>query len=79
MSIDALNDSRKIGICILVVVVLAAVTILFVALVPTENFTLSYDVSAAGILVSASAVLICVFSSKVYPTHSYGIPHVKFL
>ena len=63
--IEALNDSRQIGVCVYNVMIMSAVGVPLVNLLSVQQVSIFYGVSSMAILVCATTTLVLVFGSKV--------------
>lgn len=65
MTIEALNDSRQIGLCVYNVMIMSTVGVPLVSLLSIQQVSIAYGVCALAISLSATTTLILVFGSKV--------------
>ena len=65
VQIEALNDSRQIGICVYNVMIMSAVGVPMVNLLSFNQVSFSFAVTSVAILVCATTTLVLVFASKV--------------
>ncbi len=65
VKIQALNDSKLIGVCVYNVVVMSLVSVVLANLLPVDQVNVSYGVSSVAILFSAGMTLTLVFGLKV--------------
>lgn len=63
--VDALNDSKQIGMCVYNVMIMTVVSVVLVNLLPAEEVTVAYVVVAISIMICATSTLTLVFGSKV--------------
>ena len=65
VKIEALNDSRQIGICVYNVMVMSVVAVPLVSILSESQMDIVYGVTAMAILICVTTTLVLVFGSKV--------------
>ena len=65
VQIEALNDSRQIGICVYNVMVMSVVAVPLVSILSESQMDIVYGVTAMAILICVTTTLVLVFGSKV--------------
>ncbi|ELU05003.1 hypothetical protein CAPTEDRAFT_200435 [Capitella teleta] len=65
VTIEALNDSRQIGLCVYNVMIMSAVGVPLVSLLSVHQVSIAYGVTALAIFLGATTTLVLVFGSKM--------------
>ena len=68
--IEALNDSKEIGICVYNVMIMSVVGIVIYRLLPLDQMNMSFGVISVSVFVCALTTLMLVFGPKVCVTLS---------
>lgn len=70
MRIEALNDSRQVGVCVYNVVLLSVIAVSLVQLLSLQQEDIIYAIVAIAIFLSATTTLLLIFGTKVMVTES---------
>ena len=65
MRIEALNDSKEIGICVYNIVIMSVVSVPIYRLLPMEQTNVSFGIISISVFVCAVTTLLLVFAPKV--------------
>lgn len=66
--IEALNDSRQVGVCVYNVVLLSVIAVSLVQLLSLQQEDIIYAIVAIAIFLSATTTLLLIFGTKVMVT-----------
>ena len=65
MRIEALNDSKEIGLCVYNIMIMSVVSVPIYKLLPMEQMNTSFGVISVSVFVCAMTTLLLVFGPKV--------------
>ena len=67
VQIEALNDSKEIGICVYNIMIMSVISVPISRLLPLLQMDVSFGVISIAVLVCAVTTLLLVFGPKVWP------------